>query len=250
MMTGILWTAVLMIVSAGGDTIEFQAQTVLKGSWEGSASVSDGGEEAVPVPWSLTFGRGDLSEVTGRLVAPVKSAKGKGLHLSKPFQMSIVCEIEGGNTFETRIEARFDPTGTRLTGSFSNVAGRGTFELTKQGTAPPSTLAGAWNGELTGKKGRWLRRGNTAALSLNCPKEKSWDGVQAKVEGLEVQEVVTSLWDEQSRSAIVSLRCAWPGKSKEAWLRALGTFDEKGTSFEGTFESETFGSGDLRLSRQ
>ncbi|MEQ8764106.1 MAG: hypothetical protein RL885_09275 [Planctomycetota bacterium] len=239
---------VLTLGATARDEVSLSPKTVLKGKWAGEGKVEKGKWEGQTMAWRLEFGKGDLSEVSGHIISSVKEVKAR-VHPTKPFKMTVNYEMEGAGVYAINLEARLDPTCTKLSGTFTNVMGNGTFELIKQGTTPDTTLAGNWTGKLTAGKGRWLRRGESATFTIACPKKGSWDGVTGELEGMEVQEVVPSIWDAESRGAILFLRFRQEGKDKDLWLQVSGSFSEDGKSFEGSYESSALGSGEVRLER-
>ncbi len=111
------------------------------------------------------------------------------------------------------------------------------------------TVIGDWSGQLTGQKGRWLGRGDTAGLTLRGTPKTGWKKIECTLDGLEVAEVDPSIWDAESRGAILFLRCRQPGKDRDLWLRVSGQFSEDSLSFTGEFDSNALGNGAVELTR-
>lgn len=230
-----------------GKELKLTQENVLKGEWRGEAKVEKGKSAGETWKWHLIFGKGDLTEVGGTVINAVSKVKIKKFSLTRPFEMKIVYIVGGELTFDIAMKVELDQTCTRLTGTFANIMGSGTFELVKgKCSPPPDKMKGMWSGTVKGVKGVLARK--SVPITLEAPDGKL---KTSQVTFGDYQEIklTPSVWEPKNRKAIFFLTFKEKGKKKETVIEMKVDFSDDYGSFTGTFKSKKFGSGDVTLEK-
>lgn len=237
-----------MEAAAKGKKLKLTQERVLKGEWRGEANVEKGKRAGKTWKWQLKFGKGDFKHVGGVCINEVKEARVKNFSLKRPFNMHIIYLVEGTAAFDLMLDVEFDETYTRMTGKFTNIMGKGTFELVKKNCDPPADkMKGEWSGTAKGTKGALARK--TAEISLTSPKGRLKDA-EVSFGELEVSKVVPSFWNPETRESIFFLVCREKKKKKDALVEVAGAFSPDFTSFIATYKGKKIGEGALELKKK
>lgn len=231
-----------------------ETAAVFAGTWKGSAEFSGGKNKGQSHVWKLTFGE-DFSQVSGRAFDKLKMAKLQKLDFSKrtiAFILFYSKGFRGSKSGTIDCRGKFNAAFTKISGTFGNIAGRGDFELFKQGVAPPAKIArklkGAWQGACTITKGKLT--GESGPLDL-----KLEDGILAKAKArffpgrFRALRIEPAAWNGETRQVSFVLIYR-NGKKIERAAFFTGTFNEDYTELEGTFKSRKAGDGTFKLEKE
>lgn len=221
---------------------------IFKGTWKGVAKFEVGKSSGSSSNWEITFGD-DFSQVSGIAINKLKKARLFNISIAKRSVFFILTYgVQNTNWTITCRNCKFNAAFTKITGTFKNIMGAGSFELTKQDLiAPADKLKGEWSGTAIGTKGKLAKKSGEMKLSLAA-------GTLSGAPVVFLPEKFTSVrvepagWNEDTRKMKFVLIYK-KGKKSERVIFFTGTFNEGFTELEGTFDGQKAGKGTFKLSK-